>query len=345
MGMQAVRHLIPVGAPAILGQGVVAHYMGKLFDANQDAALGVQLGLTAVSVIHQIASRHHTESNPDLATRAFLGASDDSHSDTPRKVWQEVQRMGALACELGAVTATLLARERPALAPLASQLAMAQANAHVFPPLREFLSPIINTGHVGHPDAPLPENGKHLRPVDIGWKASVAYGALVFIAEFVAQVVTWIALDGRAASATPLRSSVAAGAAHGVQTLLSSATEDTISDTAKERKLRLVDRRHARTIRLSSHNPFTREQLGRQHERVDMRKFNVLVPTMLAVTALYFMEPLLDDKWTRLVAAAVVNALSKGTLLGADLRFTVLSYQMNDALRHHHGASVPREGR
>lgn len=341
LGMQAVRHLIPVGAVATLSQGVVGYYMGKLFDANEDAALGVQLGLTAVSLVQQIASRRHTEANPDLATRAFLGESDDSHNHSPRKVWQEIQRMGALACELGAVTATILARDRLALAPLASQLAVAQAHGHVFPPLREFLSPIVNTGHVGHPDAPLPEHGKNLRPDDIGWKASVAYGMAVMIAELVAQIVILIGLDSRPASAAPLRSSVAAGAVEAAQAVTASAGEDTIADTAKEENLRGVDERHVRTIAFSSHSPFTREQLGRQHERVDTRKFNVLVPKMLAVTALYFMEPILNDKWTRLFAAAVVHAATKGTVLGADLSLTVRSYQMNDALRHRSAASSP----
>lgn len=336
LGMQVLRHLGPVGLVALFSQGVVGHYMGKLFDANENTALGVQAGLAALSLVHQIASRWHTESNANLASRAFLGGSMlDSTQHTPRRVWQELERLGVLTSEAGAVIVTFLARSNPRYAALASELAAAQVNGHVFPALREFFSPLINTGHVGHPDAPLPESGKNLRPNDLGWQESLGYGTAVSATEFGVRVLMEVA---RPASPNTLLAASIAAALEGLRKLWSSAVEDTLIATAEERNLRRVDPRHVRSIQLSSHNPLSTEQLGRQFERVETRKFNTLVPAMLAITALYFIEPLLDSKWQKVFAAAVVYALTNGSILGADLSLTARSYQMNDALRHHRDA-------
>lgn len=331
MTMQAARHLVPVAGVRTAVQGLAAPAVARMIETHPDGALASQIALTTWSLVRQLGSTWHSEARADAATRAFLGETTGSPDHTSRRVWQGIQRTGALACDIASLILTALARTHPDYVPIAQAMLAIQVRGHLLSSGRELLHPTINTVRVGHPDAPLPANGGKLRPSDLTASSHLVYGGAVATIEFVSQMLMQVVLGGRTAWDAGLGLATAAGAIAGLANAATSSVEDTLIDNAVERNLQTADERHVRSVHWSSHNPFSNKELARQLERVDVRTFNQFVPAMIAAGVLHAIS--LDSEWHERAATAGINALLNGVILGGLMSVTARSYQTSDALR------------
>jgi hypothetical protein len=339
-GAQMARHLVPVAGVRTAVQGVAAPSVAKLIETHPDGALAAQLGLASLSLVRSLRSTWHSEQDADVASHAFLGEPPEAAAGhTARRVWQGVQRAGAVAADVASVVLTAMSRKDPRLLPIAQAMANIQFRAHVLSSGRELLRPAINTVHVGRRDAVMPENGRLLTPGEIGWKEKLTYGGAAAAIEFVSQLLMQLTLGGRPAWDAGLKLAAGAGAIAGLANTVSSSVEDTIIDTAVEKHLQKADASHTRTIHWDSKNPFSMKELARQLERVDTRIFNQMVPAMIAFGVLQAMHHAISSDWKGRAATAGINALVNGVVLGSLLSLTARSYQMNDHLREHFAAN------
>lgn len=341
---QAGRHFIPVTGSRTLAQGLAAPAVAGLIESHPDGALAVQIALGALSLLRELGSTFHSEREARVATNAFLGEPPGSTEDhTARRAWQAIQRTGVVAGDAVAIAMTMMARNDPRFVAIAQSLALVQVRAHLLSMGREFLRPAFNTVKVGNPHAPVPETGRNLTSDHIGRKEKLSYGVSAGAIELVSQLLMQVTLGGQSAWKAGYGLSIGAGAIAGVANTLSSSVEDTIIDTAVEKKLKQTDPGHERTVQWNSKNPLQLKELARQLERVDVRVFNQMVPAMISTGILYAMSGVLDSDVENTAAKAGINSVVNGVMLGALLLATTSTYQTNDALREHYayGLTAP----
>ena len=336
MLMQVLRHIGPVGGSRTLIQGLAGPALAHAVEASPNTAIAVQSSLSVYSLARRMMSQIHTEAAGGMANAAFLGDVNQAGNSAPRQRWQALQTAGILAGDVTALALTVCSKARPELMPLAQTMASIQVRAHALAQSREFLRPTINTVHVGSSNAPRPPDGRNLRPQDINWGTSLRYGGAVAVVEVVAQLLMQATLGGKAAWQAGKGLAMGAGVIAGVANTLTSSTEDVLVDQAAARRMQETDPAHVVHLHWDAKNPLTRNELGRQFERVDTRVFNQMLPAMIVAGVMHGISQALPQHAPELgkqalgaAASGVINAV----MLGGLLALTTQSYQMNDAAR------------
>lgn len=336
--MQNVRHAIPVAAVRTVVQGVVAPELARAVATHPNAAIATQAALTAWSAGRRILSQRHSEANPTKANAGFTGDITREGNSLSRRAWQAVQTVGIAGGDLAALGLTVASRFQPELVPVAQAAAALQLVSHLQAQVREGLRPLINTVHVGNEHgAPKPADGRNLRSQDVGWSMRGTFGAATAGIDLLAQLAMQHTLGGAPAWQASRGLAVGAGAIAGAANMLTSSVEDHLVETAQAQRMQAADPSHVRHLHWESKNPFKREELERQFERVDARVFNTLVPGMIALGLTQAMRPaMVDAGWhpdRRQSAEAGLHAAVVGLMGGALLALTVAAYQMNDTVR------------
>ncbi|UXH78270.1 hypothetical protein [Roseateles amylovorans] len=340
---QNARHAIPVAGVRTVVQGVLAPEMARLLVSNPNVALGLQVGLTALSLVRRIASQMHSESASTVANRAFAGEEAGENSSTARRLWQGAQTVGILAGDAAALSLSVMARSHPQLQSVAQSVAAIQVIAHLQSQFREMLRPAINTVHVGNQKGNVaqPPEGRNLRAADIPLSMRAQFGVAAAGIDFTGQLIQQFALGGQPAWNSPRGMAVLAGAIAGVANMLTSSVEDHMVDQASARRMQETHHSHVAHLHNDFRNPFTRDELGRQAERVDTRVFNTMVPALMALGVMQAIQTQTPPNANgsrpadQIATQATVHAVCAGLVLGSLLALTVKSYQLNDDVRKH----------